>query len=218
MSGIDVGEAKRRKHEARALRAQLEVAVPQVAQALRKLATAASSHLGSDCYVHAELGRALLADLGITAQRVVGYAAWRVGPGDGDVISHTREASSYLPPGAKGLAYHAWLQASDFLIDFTTYQLQRKARELDAADGGHTQVVWCPDYLLLPRSALRSYREVAVAPGPGVAYYEAQPQLDRIMKEQFTLDPDDLTAARLVLAHPEATVTGPNQLLSGEAR
>lgn len=208
-----MGEAKRRKLEARTLRVQLENVVPQVSQALRKLATAASSHLGSDCYVHAELGRALLADLGVTAQRIVGYAAWRVGPGDGDVISHTREVQGYLPAGAQGLAYHAWLQASDFLIDFTTYQLQRKARELDAADGGRTQVDWCPDYLLLPKSELRAYRAVAEAPGPGVAYYESQPQLNQMMSAQFTLDPEDLAAARLILANPEATVAGPNQLL-----
>lgn len=61
-------EAKRRKCTVQSLQA----AVHEVGTALRKLATAASANLGGDCYLHAELGRLLLADLGIQSRRVVG--------------------------------------------------------------------------------------------------------------------------------------------------
>ena len=141
---------------------ELEPVVARVSTALRKLATAASEHLGHDCCIHAALGRALLADFGVPASPVVGFAAWRVGEGDGDVISHTPYTKGYLPPGVKGLAYHAWLDCSGCVIDFTTYQLPRKAQALDAMDGGHTTVRWCPDFLILPRDSIRSYEEVLV--------------------------------------------------------
>lgn len=188
----------------------LKPAAARVSIAIHKLAAAASSHLGRDCYMHSELGRELLADCGFQASRVVGFAAWRVGSGNGDVISHTPYAQGHLPAGVKGFAYHAWLDCSGFVVDFTTYQLRLKARELDAMDGGRTTVSWCPAFLLLPRSSIRSYKEVAAAHHAGVAYYEARPELERTLRTQFTLDPQDLHAARVILANPGITVLGPN--------
>ncbi|WP_129640792.1 MULTISPECIES: hypothetical protein [Steroidobacteraceae] len=188
----------------------LEPAAARVSTALRKLATAASGHLGSDCYIHAELGRVLLADCGFQALRVVGFAAWRVGEGNGDVIAHAPYVKGYLPAGVKGFAYHAWLDCSGFIVDFTTYQLRHKAQELDAMDGGHTTVNWCPAFLLLPKNSIRSYKEVAATLHPGVAYYEARPELERALRTQFTLDPQDVHAARVILANPGMTVLGPN--------
>lgn len=78
--------------------------------AMRKLAQAASSHVGSDCYVHAAIGRELLKDLGIKTELKAGHAAWRIGSGDGDVMSHVDGVQGYLPEGAQGFAYHVWLE------------------------------------------------------------------------------------------------------------
>lgn len=211
-----MGETTRRRQVARALRGRLEEAAARVSAALRKLATAASGQLGRDCYVHAELGRQLLEDLGLEARRVVGYAAWRVGPGDGDVISHSPHTAGHLPPGTMGFPYHAWLDCQGLLLDFTTYQLRAKAQALDAADGGHTAVEWCPDFLLLERDEVRSYEEVAAAFGPGVAYYEARPELETALAG-FAVDPNDLKAARLILKFPDILVLGPNNLFEGDA-
>lgn len=207
-----MGESKRKKQAQAVILPQLEPLLPRIASAIRKLATAASDKLGSDCYLHAELGRQLLADHGISATIVKGYASWRVGPADGDVISHTNKEKGYLPPGAQGLAYHVWLECADHVLDFTTYLLPLKGAELDRADGGHTQVLWHPEYLFLARSQVLGYREVAQAPHEGVAHYEADPRLNTVLGKTFELDPEDLAAARLILANPEVHVMGPNQM------
>jgi len=210
-----MGEAKRRALQAAQLKeehARLREHVARVSIALRKLNIAASSHLGTDCYVHAEYGRILLQDLGSETRLRAGFAAWRVGTGDGDVISHSPNTQGYLPPGAQGFAYHAWLEGYECVIDFTTYQLREKARQLDAADGGRTNVEWCPDYLILPRREIRQYRQVAAALEAGVAYYEARQDITQLLKEQFTPDETDLQAARIILANPDIQVIGPNDL------
>ena len=71
-----MGEAKRRK----AGQAALIAAADRVSSALRRMALAASASFGGDCFLHAELGRILMADYGFTCVRKSGYAAWRVGP------------------------------------------------------------------------------------------------------------------------------------------
>lgn len=210
-----MGEARRKRALAQQMtdhRDTLEAAVKQVSHALMRLAAAASASLGADCYMHAEMGRVLLGDLGFEFETLVGYAAWRLGSGDGDVVSHTRNVKGYLPPGAQGFPYHAWLAAGDFLVDFTTYQLRRKAAELDAGDGGHTNVDWCPDYLLLTRAQVMAYRAVAKAPNAGVAYYEADPALLPLLARDYTLDADDVASARIIMRNPDMRVLGPNML------
>jgi hypothetical protein len=197
---------------------QLETAVARVAIALRKLTTAASSRLGGDCYVHALLGRALLADLGFEARLVVGFAAWRIGRGDGDVVAHTLRTQGHVPPGGRGFPYHAWLNCNGFIVDFTTYQLRLKAQALDAADGGHTTIDWCPDYFLLPPYGVRSYEDVQQAMHAGVAYYEARPELEYLVHGASGPDPDDLQTVRLILANPGVTVYGPRNLEAGGER
>lgn len=199
-----MGEAKRR----RAALEKMHYAAHSVGTAIRKLATAASSNLGGDCYLHAALGRALLADLGIEARLVAGYASWRIGPQDGDVIAHVRQVQGYLPAGAQGFAYHAWIEVAGTIIDFTTYQLRRKAAELDALDGGSTTVAWCPDLLILRRRDVRTYADVAKL-HQGLAFYEEAPGLESLLAEQFSLDEGDLATARLILANPEIRVMGP---------
>jgi hypothetical protein len=99
------------------------------------------------------------------------------------------------------------------VIDFTTYQLRGKARQLDQADGGRTMVEWCPDFLLLPSEQVHTYRQVAMASHPGCAHYETRPELLAALEPAFVLDPDDLATAQLLLANPKMSVFGPNDAL-----
>lgn len=202
-----MGDAKRRRQQATIDLPHLTKAANDVGAAIRKLATAASSHLGSDCYLHAAIGQALLQDLGIPSQIVAGQAAWRVGDNGGDVISHVTTAKGHLPPDAQGFAYHAWLESADHIVDFTTYQLRRKAADLDAYDGGRTDVVWCPEVLVLDRQSIRSQTDVA-ALNHGVAFYKTEPSYALLLQKQFSLDPRDLYVARMILANPHLQVMG----------
>jgi len=211
-----MGEARRKRALAQQLESQrgaLDAAVKQVSHALRRFAAAASASLGSDCYTHAELGRVLLGDLGFTFETRVGAAAWRVGRGDPDIVSHIPNVRGHLPPGTRGFAYHAWLESRDWLVDFTTYQLRRKGAELDALDGGATNVDWCPDYLLLSRPEILAFHTVRRAPSAGGAFYESSAQLAELMASGYHLDAEDVATARLIMRNPEMKVLGPNMLL-----
>ena len=142
---------------------KLLAAVERVSCAVRRFATASSRDFGSDCYFHALLGGALLADLDFSTECQFGYAGWRVGPGNGDVIgSGPFVQQSFGPVGKPGLMYHSWLLCQNWIVDFTTYQLRLKARRLDACDGAHTTVEWCPDFLLWPPERVASNRLVSV--------------------------------------------------------
>lgn len=192
---------------------QLEV-VTKASSAIRRLATAASEHFGGDCYLHAAIGQALLARAGIQSRIVVGYAAWRVGMGDGDVISHTTHEVSYLPPGVdKGLPFHAWLEVGPRILDFTTYQLRKKAAELDAMDGGKTNVAWSPDFLFAKKEMGSPYREVAQVYKTGVFHYQEIPGLhETINAERRTLDPEDILHAEFLMDNQNVMAFGPNNL------
>lgn len=195
---------------------QLEV-VTRVSSAIRRLATAASSHLGSDCFIHAVIGQALLAKEGIASKVVVGFAAWRVGLGDGDVISHTNEEVSHLPPGVEnGLPFHAWLELPDGggrILDLTTYQIKQKAAELDAADGGKTTVTWAPDFLFAKKEVVSSYRDVAQSFKTGVFYYEPRPDLQAKLEEAgWHADEEDIRNAMILMDNPGLMVVGPNDM------
>lgn len=203
-----MGQAKIKRAQAAALdRAVVEA----VGVALRKMAQAASSHLGGDCFLHAALGQALLAEKGVPSEIAAGYAAWRTGESDGSVIAHTRQVKGYLPEGKQGFAYHAWLLVPGHIVDFTTYQLKAKALELDALDGGHTEVDWCPPMLLAPIAEVRSYREVAQGHA-GLFYYERDLSMEPKLARMFSMDPEDLQIAKLILANPDVAVLGPNQM------
>ena len=204
-------KTNRQKERLAATSLNLESAAAKVSNALRLLATAASSQLGADCYLHTLLGQALLADLGIQTNLVAGYAAWRVGDGDGDVLSHMPNLQSHLPSGTQGFAYHSWLECGRTIVDLTTYQFTIKAQQLDAADGGKTSVIWHPNVLMLKPEEIRSYREVAQSPHAGVAFYKREPAVEKLLAEtQEPLDAEDLHVARWLLSNPDTNVFGPN--------
>lgn len=207
-----MGQAKNKRNLLQTDFSTIEKAATPTSHALRRLTLAASDNLGGDCFTIAKLGQILLADQGIRAELVVGYAAWRIGPGDADVIAHTPSAQGHVPEGLLGLAYHAWLAlpAHGAILDFTTFQLGLKAQNLDAMDGGRTQCDWQPDYLLAPASAGKTFREVAQAARPVAFHYEAQPELHTLLESTYTMDADNVRMARLVMSNPQAHVVGVN--------
>lgn len=214
-----MGDSRRKKQALNSHLCAVRAAAERVGPALSKLALAASDRLGFDCLLHAAMGQRLLADVGISSELIVGCAAWRVGPGDGDVVAHVFQVKGYLPPGAEfGFPYHAWLRSGDVVIDFTTYQLRRKAAELDALDEGCTTVQWCPEFLVEPVSNISAYSAVAAAPEAGLFCYEHIPQLQTRVQASTVWDHDeDLTIARLIMANPNMQVMGPNNLMEPTA-
>lgn len=207
-----MGQAKQKKAAIAADFDSFNEAAQAVGSAVRRLAKAASGQYGNDCYLHAALGQALLTDLGFKSDIVVGFAAWRIGPNDGDVISHTTAEKSYLPiEGVQGFPYHAWLSWNGVVIDLTTYQLSHKAADLDRMDGGTTQVDWCPDILVLKPQEIMGYRAVAEALDAGHAYYEPKPEVQALVSN-YSLSPGDLASARILLKNPDAAAIGPNDV------
>lgn len=191
--------------------------IERLAGALKKLTTSASSNVGADCMLQAQLAQRLLQEAGIEAKLVVGESAWRVGPGDGDVITHSPQIGGYAPAGAKALAYHAWLEMGSTILDFTTHTLSSKAESLDAMDGGRTTVAWCPSYLVMPKGDTLPLKDVVQAPQAGVACYQELPGLYEAMVEQGLckeVDQDDLRVLRLIFGNPEMVVIGPNDQIA----
>lgn len=221
-----MGQAKARQLREAAYRKQLaeQVNLENVSTAMRKLATAASSSLGGDCYLHALLTRAILSDAGIEARLTIGFAAWRVGSGDGDVILHAPApgAIQHSRFSSDALPFHVWLTLMDgktpWILDFTTYQLHQKARDLDALDGGSTRVDWCPDFLMMPANSAVSLPQVTRG-HTGMCFYEVNAEMQgRVLGASRDFDPFDLNSLRLLVAHPHMEVVGPNysaQSLSG---
>ena len=190
----------------------LKALVERLSVALRKLFISSSRQLGGDCAAHAYLAQMILADHGISSGVLFGIAAWRVGPGDGDVISHVPDVDPVLlAQQPRAFPYHAWLETELFIIDFSTYTLRLKASQLDELDGSHTSVAWCPDYLLMKRDEVKTFKEVANAPGWGQAFYQEIPNLRQLLgKLGFSNEANDidLDILRLILRKPEIHVMG----------
>jgi hypothetical protein len=103
---------------------------------------------------------------------VGGYAAWRVGMGDGDVVVHHPSVGGYAPSGAVlAGAMHAWVELGPVIIDATTYTLAKKLHELDRLDGRRSLCLWAPQGLVTAHSkaTLHNVRQGYQA---GAYYYE----------------------------------------------
>ena len=182
----------------------------RISSALRRLATAASGNFGSDCYVHAAIAQALLARLGVKSRLVCGFAAWRVGNGDSDVIMHAPMPN--MPPQPNAVAYHVWLEVGGNILDFTTYQLRAKAAHLDALDGGNTNVTWKPDFLFVRKNSVSPIQRV-IRLHAGLYSYTQKPEIEaRIIAAASPLDADDVETAWLLYQNQELTVFGPIQI------
>lgn len=185
----------------------------RVAAAMRKLAVASSANVGTDCYIHAAIGQAILSRLNIDAQLVIGYAAWRVGPGDGDILVHAPVPNLPAQPGAE--PYHVWLEIGNLVFDLTTYQLRSKAANLDRLDGRHTEVRWCSDYLLVAKNTCASLPEVVNA-YKWTYHYARNDAVAKRVKVLRALDPDDVEMALWLYNAPNAHIIGPNSLRTEE--
>ena len=187
--------------------------LPRISSALRRIATAASGNLGSDCFIHAAIAQEMLHRLGVTAKLVAGYAAWRVGSGDGDVILHAPLPN--MPPQPGAIAYHMWLEVDNHFIDFTTYQLRQKAVQMDKLDGGITKVAWCPDYLAVAKKSVSPLRSV-IQLRAGMYFYKQDAAIEKlIVSTALPLDNDDVHTAWLLYQNQEICVFGPNNMSSG---
>ncbi|MYM92681.1 hypothetical protein [Duganella vulcania] len=191
----------------------------QVASAVRRLFTAAGANLGVDCLDHAMRAVALFKSAGFSAEVKIGYAAWRVGPGDGDMIVHA-PMPGMVPQGPNAHPFHAWVELSDSneVFDPTLYQLPRKARALDMLDGGSTTVAWAPDYLVTQYAQVKSLRTVTNE-DVGMFYYQHVPALQAaIMARTQQLDAEEMEVLELVFSNPALHVVGPNNAKEAAAR
>jgi hypothetical protein len=181
-----MGEAAtRKKRQLMAKLALNRLDMDKVALAVKTTCDALTDARGYDCQMYAQVGAGLLGRLGVTAKPVAGGAAWRVGPGDGDVLNHfpDRQGSRCFRPDVAmpTTMFHAWINVQDLLVDFTTWSLTQKAQQLDAADGGQTQVEWAPEYLCTPIESALPYRDVVQGEGSGLFSYVRIEALERMI-------------------------------------
>ena len=185
-----MGEAKRKKQlAAKSSESQVGIQPDKLAAAVRQVVGAMTDFHGADCLLFSSIGAGALRHLGLEdARPVAGSAAWRVGPGDSDTISHAREVQGPLYMQAvseRALQFHAWVEAPGLLADFSMSTLRHKAAQLDAADGGTTAVDWAPEYLWLagtrPPEMLRSPKDVNQSYQVGVYSYVRHPDIEHLV-------------------------------------
>lgn len=173
--------------------------------------TAASAQPGSDALQHVDLARHLLSLEGLDSDVVIGFAAWRVGPGDGDVVIHGGghdPSVTVVRQRENELGHHAWLETGGHVFDVTTYQLAVKAADLDRLDGRSTTVSWCPDYVLVPKAAIAPFVRVRQE-SAGLVYYERDAYLQSVVRKRAgALSAEDLTALEFVYRNPGIEVRG----------
>lgn len=209
-----MGQAKLNKLRTAEMDAKIAtVDIAGYAEAIQKLCTAASSKLGGDCLVHAQIMQSMLASDGIESKIAIGNASWRVGDDDPEVISHIREPNYPYPENA--YPYHVWLTAGSYIIDVTTYQLRMKAAQLDEIDGGFTDVIWCPEFLCVKKETVSSFSDTAQLLAGTYFYAEDQVIYNKIMKESHPVDLDDLESAWTIYRNPGVNVIGLNHMKIG---
>ncbi len=216
-----MGEARRKKLlQAAAMKGLEVVNMDLLARAVHKVVTAMTEQSGLDCVYYAQVGAAVLKQLGINARAVAGEAAWRVGPGAGDVISHLEQTTApsvlYAPHGKESAVFHAWIEMPElgYLLDFTTRNLARKAKLLDEADGGRTQVDWAPDFLMAPMASCAKPGAVTNGYVSGLYAYIPSPAIaQKVMGPRSGHSAEDLASDVESLA--SATMLAYRQLCRG---
>lgn len=193
--------------------------VLKIASGIRRFFVATGGNVGQDCFDHAAFGHRILSDFGARVHYRVGFAAWRVGSGDGDVITHRPTGAFQMTPGAVPL--HAWIEiegsaaSEPIIVDFTTYQLRAKAAALDAIDGGRTSIDWAPDCLLASVGSTSSFCDV-VEGNAGQYYYEHSETLTKLVRADMKdIDEADLAHLLFIIANPSLRVLGPNHAKYG---
>lgn len=204
-----MGQARQRVLAAQAsCDAIAHIDLARVAGAVQRLCQAASTTLGADCLLQAQLAQAVLARLGVRADLRIGYAAWRVGSGPSDVLSHFPTPGATVE-SANHVFFHAWLQIGEHVLDVTTNLFPQKARMLDAADGGQTTVEWHPDFLWLPLSACTSLEAVTAGYRAGAVTYVRRAPLEiEILRRFPAADGHECELAWLAYQARDAVIIG----------
>jgi hypothetical protein len=171
----------------------LEAVLPKISAVLRK-------HLGEEstdaCLPFAILGRSLLCRLGYKAEIIIGYAAWRV---SADHWIATHPLLCDRPDQDPSGLFHAWLELTGHVLDFSAFQIGRKLK--DAANADQLKV-W-PPYLFLPWEKLATFRDVCMNPRAGSIFYQKVALLqERFLREALSLDPDEFEIVRRLYDAP----------------
>lgn len=198
-----MGQAQKRKQAIKALAADVQL----IAHAMRQVIGATTEGYGADCVAYALTGAEVLRRMGHDANAVAGSAAWRVGPGSGDAITHAVELHEtgpgvYSPAHSDNAAvFHAWIEVGTHYVDFTTFSLRDKAKQLDAADGMVTVVEWCPDYLVVDRQSCLPLDAVPAGLREGLYSYVRHAHVEKaILGEVKEFDTDTFASMVQMLA------------------
>lgn len=209
-----MGQAKLKKLAGGNKEPSAEV-INKIAASVRKLMEAASAKLGLDCYSHAVLAAHLLRDEGFDPRVVIGNCMWRVGEGDGDVITHMAipGAQQFADGSGPALPYHAWVEVGHHILDVTTYQIPIKAKRLDEADGGHTSVNWAPAFLYANKKTVSS-RENVTNLHAGLYFYQHAPSVEStLLAAAKPVPEEDLSYLRIIYnSDNDLLVLGPNHM------
>ncbi len=158
-----------------------QINLPAMSQAIKKLMSATSSAHGKDCVAIAYIAKAAFKELGVDIDVVVGHSAWRVGKADHAVSAHHPDA---MTGGIGNFIGHAWNRIGRNILDFTTYQIPMKLRQMDAIDGYETPIEWAvPDYLLVDQSECTTYTRVRDSYDIGIFSYESVMQYRKYTHE-----------------------------------
>lgn len=133
----------------------IERCAQQVWARLKELDTAE----GGDCIPTALLMADALKAEDIKAKPVIGYAAWRVGPGAGDMVGHHPSViSQVMPDGSEEMGFmgHAWVQVGYWIIDITTRDLPSKLAGIDAFDGRKSHCLWWSPITVIERKKCKT--------------------------------------------------------------
>lgn len=217
-----MGEARRKTNQCAATIEKINsLDLPRISKAIQKLFSATSENYGRDCHLHAMFCQTLMRrHFGIEIDLVIGFAAWRVGEGDADMIMHASptedikkfQVTNYEAfQSTNAIPYHAWLECGNWILDFTTYQFPSKAAALDAIDGQTTRVDWHPDFLWIDKKSLHPLHDV-IQLRTGLCWYQRILPLEKTLTQHAReINEDDLTLFTMIYSNPDMVVVGPNQ-------
>jgi hypothetical protein len=188
-----MGQAKINKQKTlNNLAAFEQVDLNAMSQAIQKLMSATSAAHGQDCVAIAYIAQAAFKELGVNIDVEVGHAAWRVGKAVHSVSAHHPDAMSADVGNFPG---HAWNRIGRNILDFTTYQIPMKLREMDVIDGYITPIEWSvPDYLLVDQSTCTTFARVRDSYDVGIFSYDPVMQY----RSKYTHDVDSETVMTLL--------------------
>lgn len=136
----------------------------------------------NNCILVAHTLSYILTEVGIKNNVCLGFAVWSVGQDKNDIITHLPNSMTQIGQEG-GMVIHAWVEVGEDrkIIDFTTYQLKKKGKLLEVADGLKTNVKWCPDYLVTTQDKLKSLDQIKHSKYAGNYGYQRVPKYEEAM-------------------------------------